>query len=222
VDKINIILSNLRNNISQSLVRVNDGELIAITQGTGTISRGAQEVNSELSFKLKEVIKHKQDNYWIGLPCSSCYPGYAHAAAQLVDKDYPYLTKAVVITNRNLKFFTQEFPKCVNDKTITWVSGEDQNIEGLQKIGIKISKHIKVPTTNAWSEYKNIVKYKDFVPGEIVLCSCGPLSRVLVKEWFERHNTTTFLDLGCVFDPYTRDKWMRVHLGTLPPCKECN
>jgi len=222
MDKINLILDNISNNISQALARFNDGELIGIQQIGATVARGAQTVDHTLSSKLKEAIQYKQINYWVGLPCSVCYPQHSRLAQTLIDRSYPHLTHAVVITNRNLKLVTEELPKRLNNKTIKWVSGEDQNIKGLEKVGINISEHLKVPTINAWKSYDSIKSYTNFQPGEVILCSCGPLSRVLVREWFEKYPSTTFLDIGCLFDPYTRDKWMRVHLGTLPECKECN
>jgi hypothetical protein len=222
MNKITNILENLSTNTPFAINRFNDGELIGINRPGSVVARGAQAVNQELSSKLKEALQHQQKNYWIGIPCSVCFPDLHKLSLSLIDIMYPFLTHAVVLTNRNLKLFTEEFPKRVKGRSLIWVSGEDQDIKGLEKIGITIFNHIKVPTMNAWSAYDQVKNFDEFQPEDIVMCSCGPLSRILVREWFEKFPDITFIDIGSTFDPYTRNNKLRVHLGTLPACKECN
>ena len=42
---------------------------------------------------------------------------------------------------------------------------------------------------------------KDFDAGSIVLVTCGPMARVLVKEWYEKRPDLTIIDIGSTFRP---------------------
>jgi len=222
--RITEILKNLENGVPQALARFNDGEMRGIVKVGDTVARGCQKVNHELSTKLTEAIKHKQKNYWIGLPCEHCFPRWAKHANALVSPEYEFLTKAVVNTNRNLQLVWTMLPALFNDKMIYWVSGNDQNLDKLYKeLGILVGQKISLPKKDAWSRYADIKdNYRLFSSGSIVVLSCGPMAEVLVKEWFERRPDVTFLDLGSTFDPYTRNVWHNCHKGTSKPCPECN
>ena len=64
--------------------------------------------------------------------------------------------------------------------------------------------------------------------GAVVFISCGPLARVLVKEWFQKRPDVTFIDIGSTFDPFTRNVRHRCHTGwengfnDVPRCVQCN
>lgn len=223
MDKIYKILSNLREGIPQALSRYNDGEVQGIVQPGCTVARGDQKVSQDLSDALREAIQYQQENYWVGIPCDQCNTAkwYRHAI-KLVDPNYKYLTKAVVTTNRNWKLFKDTIPEIIRDSTarVHWVSGVDQNI---RKLGFRVDTHIQLPVKNAWSKYEEIKNWgKDFQRGAIVFFSCGPLARVLARQWFQQNPEATFLDVGSAFDPFTRGVLHACHRGTLAPCKGCN
>jgi hypothetical protein len=233
MDKINNILDNLREGVPQALARFNDGEAQAIVQPDCTVARGDQYVSPGLSNALHEAIQYEQENYWIGLPCDVCATEkWYHKIKHLVRPDYEYLTKAVVTTNRNWKLFTEELPKILKNKPVHWVGSKEQQ---LNKLPFKVYNHIHTNSQNAWEQYKDIISWAtDIYPtrddndvhylgeGEIVILACGPLSRVLVRHWFEKRPNCTFLDVGSAFDPWTRNVWHNCHKGTLGPCKGCN
>ncbi len=225
MNKIYTILSNIKNNIPQALARFNDGEMLGIEKVGSVVARGDQTVDQSLSVKLKEALQHQQKNYWVGIPCSHCWRKHYRRAMKLIDKEYPYLTSAVVTTNRNWKLFRDTFGKNIDaHKKLIWISGADQNMSELEKIlHHAIHEHITLPTHNAWKEYENIhTRAHEFESGSVIALSCGPTSRVLAKEWFEERPDCTFIDVGSVFDPYTRNVWNNCHTGTLKPCRECN
>lgn len=224
MDKIHTILENLKNGIPQALSRYNDGELQGIVQTGCTVARGDQVVPQDLSDALREAIAYEQKNYWVGIPCAYCATKkwYKHAI-KLVRPDYEYITCAVVTTNRNWKLVVEELPKVLNNKVVHWVSGGDQNLERLQeKTGITTRTHLVVPSKNAWSVYDKLKDAGQSFKSDIVILSCGPLSRVLARQWFEQNPEGTFLDVGSCFDPFTRNVWHSCHRGTLSKCKGCN
>ena len=215
MDKIDIILNNIRNDIPFSLARFNDGEMMGIERVGAVVARGDQQVNQNLHNKLIEAITYEQPNYWKGLPCPHCFPVHAQVAQRMVRSNYPHLTKAVVLTNRNWKTFTTEFPQLVEDKILWWVSGDDQDLNKLNEVtGLKPARIFSIPTKNGWSVYKDIKHgHKFFNTGDIVILSCGPMSRVLAKEWFQQRPDVTFIDVGAVFDCWTRNVWLNCHTG---------
>ena len=214
-------LNNLKNNIPFSFSRFNDGEMGCIIDSNFVASRGAQKSSIELSNKLKECLAHKQDNYWIGIPCKECYPEMAKHAESLVGK-YEFKTLAVDLINKNYQRFISEGIPLLQKRSIYWVGGDDQNLTQIRKT-FNIVKQYKLPTNNSFSAYNSIKnEYTNFKEGSVVIISLGPLERILAKEWFSKKNDVTYLGLGSTFDPWTREVQHNYHKGTLQPCKICN
>lgn len=225
MEKINEILDNLSNRVPQALARFNDGEMGGILNVNFVAARGDQVVNQSLSNALKEALEYEQCNYWKGIPCEICFPKYYDEAKKIVRVDYPYLTKAVVNTNRNWKKVIEEFPKRTKGRNVKMVVGVDQDLFNLSKVlNWEIQEWFRLPLQNAWGvcDWMKSTIWEDLIPGDIVLFSCGPLARVLVRRWFEKRPDCTFIDVGSTFDPYTRNVWHRCHKGTLPSCRGCN
>ncbi len=203
--------------------RFNDGEMGGIASTNFKASRGAQVINKSLQLKLIEAIKFKQKDYWVGIPCSDCYPEYSKAALELV-KDYQYTTLAVDLINKNFNTTQAIFKRNFENRDIYWVGGEDQNInEVVQEYNFNLAQQYKLPTFDSASSYEDIKDlYKVFKKNSIVILSLGPLERVLVKEWFEKNNKVTYLGLGSFFDPLTRGVVHGYHRGGTKKCKVCN
>ena len=221
---------NLENKDPFCYVRFNDGEMMGIHKVGSIAARGDQYVDQELSSKLIEALKHRQENYYIGIPCKNCYPFYHDLAASIV-KDYQHVTSAVLLTNRNWKNFYERLPVSLGDRPVVWIGGQDQDPDKLKKYGINIKKTLRLPNKNSWSFYE---KLKDLAPqyfddGDVVCVSLGPTARVVCSEWYQQYPKTTFIDMGSLLDPVTRDVWFGAHKGweetgfnLVPRCKECN
>jgi hypothetical protein len=223
-------IENLENKTPFAFARFNDGEMMGIAKAGSVVARGDQLVDLSLSKALKEAIQHKQENYYVGIPCSLCYPELNKLAQDLVG-DYEYKTLAVSTTNRNWKKFIDIFPKLVSDRRILWVSGNDQNTDNLKKIGINVHKKGLIPATNSWRFYEHVLNNfpKNFQDGDVVCISLGPTARVLVKEWYKQMPNVTFIDVGSNFDPFTRNVYHNCHKGweetgfnLTKRCPECN
>jgi hypothetical protein len=224
MEKINDIFNFLKTDTPQALSRFNDGEATAITEVGSVIARGDQKVSSSLQEALANALKHEQERYWKGIPCKVCIPHQYIKIESMINPEYKWLTCAVVTTNRNWKRMVTEFPKLLVSKRVIWVGGEDQDMKELGKrTNIHPSDVIRVPCKNAWDVYDSALdEYPSFDAGDVVILSCGPLSRVLACEWYKLRPDVTFLDVGSCFDPYTRNVWHSCHKGTLKPCKGCN
>jgi hypothetical protein len=217
---IDTLLSNLKHDVPFALARFNDGEMMGIASPGCVVARGDQVVNSELSSLLTDALQYQQKDYWVGLPCSTCFPEYSAIANHLVDLDYKHLTHAVVLTNRNWERVVAEVPELIKDRTVYWVSGDDQDIS---KLTFTITEQHIVPAVNAWRVYPSMKDLlSKFEKNSIVMISCGPMSRILTKDWFSERPDLTVLDVGSTWDPFTRDVWHSCHNGTLPACPGCN
>jgi len=221
---------NLKNNIPFAFARFNDGEMMGIANVGSIVARGDQYVDTSLSEALKDAIQHRQENYYVGIPCSQCYPQYNKLAKELVG-DYEHVTSAVVTTNRNWKKFIDVFPKLVAGKRVLWISGNDQDTDKLKEIGIEVAKKGHLPGKNSWRFYDHVLKTfpATFQPGDVVCISLGPTARVLVKEWYKQMPDITFIDVGSNFDPFTRGVYHNCHKGWKETgfnigkkCQECN
>ena len=213
-----------------AFARFNDGEMGGIEKVGTAIARHDQIVNKELQDKLIEALQHQQENYWVGIVCSECYPHFKELSDKYTDDTYEYFTQACVLTNRNWLKFIQEFPKVIPDNKLIWYGGNNQDVQKLNDIGIFPKLIIHTKTQDSWSEYEKIKETsKEFADGDVVCMSIGPLSRVLAAEWFNEYTNVTFIDIGSTFDPFTRDVkhnchkgWMETGTNLCRKCKECN
>jgi len=228
--EMNWFVQHLEEKTPFGFARFNDGEMMAVDNVGCTVARGDQVVDESLSNALHEALIYKQSRYYVGIPCSLCYPRLAALARELVG-DYDYLTRAVATTNRNWKTFIDTFPSLMEGRRMIWVGGNDQNPEALKNLGINVGKTALVPRVNSWSFYEKIFNMlpEYFEPGDVVGISLGPTARVLVRQWFEKYPDLTFIDMGSNLDPFTRDVWHNCHKGweetgfnLTQRCKECN
>ena len=212
--EVHKILNLLKENTPFAYSRFNDGEMIAIVNRSGIIARGAQQITPQLADKLTMSLLYEQENYWKGLICKSCFPDLHPMAMKLVG-NYPYLTSAVALVNRNWRTFLIECRQHLQDRKIIWIGGEDQNTDNLNTfLGISISKTYRYCNQNTWDLYDQIkMLIGEFEPGNVVFISLGPVSRILAQEWFAIMPQTTFIDIGSVFDPFTRNVWHPYHRG---------
>ena len=221
------LLELVSNRVPWALARFNDGEVKAmLSSNVGEkTARDDQEINQSLVDKLNWAFNQRFDNLWLGLPCSVCWPSERAYLGGKIEKNYPYQTLAVVQTNRNWDDWITKLPPLLKNRSVVWVSGEDQDLNHLKsKVGIVARDHWKLPTTNVWqSEYEKLSeKYDEFETGDIVFLSCGPMATVLAVEWFLRRPDCTFIDIGSTFDPFTRNVWHACHTKDLPRCIGCN
>tara|TARA_Y100000593_G_scaffold95019_1_gene198411 strand:- start:15676 stop:16371 length:696 start_codon:yes stop_codon:yes gene_type:complete len=221
---------NLESGTPFAFARFNDGEMMGIVQVGSVVARGDQYVNESLSISLKDALIHRQKNYYVGIPCSLCYPTLNDVARSLVG-DYEHLTSAVITTNKNWKNFMNRFPSAIKGKRLVWVGGNDQNVDNLKELGIEVDQKGLIPNKNSWKFYEHVRNTfpQSFQAGDVVAISLGPSARVLVKEWFKERPDVTFIDVGSNFDPYTRNVWHNCHKGweetgfnQTAPCEECN
>ena len=230
--EVDRILTMLSEGIPFAFSRFNDGEMSAFKKGDGErIGRTAHtNIDDNLRNHLEKAMSHQQENYWVGMPCSTCFPDLYEIAQKFVSVDYPYQTRAVTITNRNWGKFVVEFPTAVKGKKLHWICSSDQNLQMLTDVfGLEFESRIDLPNIDAWEYYQEIKnKYKEFEQGSVVAFSCGPMSRILIPEWFEKRPDVTFLGIGSVYDPYTRNVWHACHkswdkgFNETRRCEECN
>ncbi|MFW5847697.1 MAG: hypothetical protein ACOCVF_02145 [bacterium] len=231
-NQVDKILQMLEENVNFAFARFNDGEMMGIDKIGAKVARGDQIVNESLHKALKESIQYKQENYYVGIPCSICFPRYYQLAKSLVKQPEKFQLNAVALTNRNWKKFILKFPETIKGKKVLWISGKDQNIEPLRKMGIDVSYQLTFNSKNSWGQY-NKLRF-DFenllgIEYDIVIISLGPAARVFVREYFEKIPNKTFIDIGSTFDPFTRNVWHNCHKGWIETgfnltksCKVCN
>ena len=208
------VIDNLKNNVPFCYVRFNDGEMMGIDRIGSVVARGDQIVDEHLHNKLKEVISYKSENYYIGIPCEKCFLHYNNLANELVG-EYPYKVSAVALTNRNWLKFIQESVGILSDKNVHYISGSDQTIDILiNDFKFNIINHVKVKNVNSWDNYNELYQYIDNIKdNDVVLVSLGPTARVLCYEFFKKNNKATFIDIGSIFDPFTRNVSHNCHKG---------
>lgn len=206
------------------LVRFNDGEMIGVESVGGVVARGDQVVEESLHFKLKEALLFRKENYWIGKPCRECFEGHRELFDDFVSSDYPYQTHAtVLINNGRWRKSVEHFVKNSHDRKVFWVGGWGHDLSYFRE-RTNFQKHIGVPMKNAWDEYEDL-RDQQFPDNSVVFLSCGPMSRVLAKDYFERNDGLTLLDIGSLVDPIIKNVWYNCHTynpNRSESCPECD
>jgi hypothetical protein len=228
-DEYKFIIKNISNNTPFAFSRFNDGEIMGIDIPNSVVSRGAQVVDDSLHNALKKSITHKQENYYIGIPCTNCYPDYHNIANNLIG-EYDYKVSAVCNINRNYAKFINEFKSSLKNKQIIWVGGDDQNTKNITDIlDIEIKRSFLFSYKNVWKDKQLISEsLSEVKDGDIVLFSLGPTGRILSQEMFYEKQNSTFIDVGSLLDPITRNVWHSYHLGwekgfnKTKKCEICN
>ncbi len=210
MDKYALLMDKLKNEEPFALARFNDGEMTGIEQVGSVVARGDQRVNEELHNKLKEALSHRQEDYWIGKPCSLCFPTNRDTYEDIVPSSYSYQTHATVLINNGRWWKTfDKVCEYTSSRSIVWIGGASQDLSDFRDKGLDIEQ-IRVPEQNSWRDYEKLSTL-EFNTGEVVMLSCGPLSRVLARDYYKNNTGITVLDLGSVFDPLTRGVWFRCH-----------
>ena len=89
------------------------------------------------------------------------------------------------------------------------------NIRELEPLNIKPYKIIEVAEKYAFeTDYERIKDaWKTLQDGDIVICLCGPLGRILCYEWYKANPQLTCLELGSMFDPLLQHRSYLYHTG---------
>ena len=94
IDNMEWFNYNLENEITFGFARFNDGE-IGISQTYNGSSRD-QYVDETLRAALRSALEHKQENYYIGVPCY-IYPMWSSLAKEIAGEDYVHLQKLLLL-----------------------------------------------------------------------------------------------------------------------------
>jgi hypothetical protein len=182
-----------------AFARFNDGEMGAITGRMKIVSRGTQDVTPKLRDKLYDAISYEADDYIKGHPCPECYHQHYNSFFEMSWNQNSPLAVCLV-NNGHWKKFADLLPKFGECVKLKYYTGK-----------------------NAFDQYDDVKDdYKEFEAGDIVLISGGPMSRILVCEWWQKRQDCTFIDIGSTIDPIVNGNHYRAHSGTLPHCSVCN
>ena len=83
-DELAWFFDRLKSGIPFAFGRFNDGEMGGIMNEGFVAARGDQRVGSDLREALKSALLHKQENYFVGIPCPLCFPKKYDATIDLI------------------------------------------------------------------------------------------------------------------------------------------
>ena len=153
-----------------------------------------------LAERLLDSIKYQQDNYFIGVSCSTCGAPRRKIADELMG-EYRGKVGAMVF-HHNLRYLPKIISQMVN-REMYFVVNEHQNLGFLENLGVTVKEENKIliPFVNSHKEYDNL-KDRKFPEGAFVILMCGMLAKVLIRNWYELSPQTTFIALGSTMDDF--------------------
>ncbi|MEP4533074.1 MAG: glycosyltransferase domain-containing protein [Cyclobacteriaceae bacterium] len=184
----------------------NDGELTFIKKYTTGdhaetwFGRRQQKYNKQLGERLTKALKLDQENYYVGVPCSTHHPRLRKLSDELT------AGQTNLVPAMSLHHNPRYFPNLINhmkDRPCYFVKNEYQNLEVFQKLGVEVKEenNIIVPFKNSYLLFDEL-KERKFPDGAIVILICGMLAKIIIPEWFERNPNTTFIALGSSMDDF--------------------
>lgn len=219
IEDWNKLASLLRARTPFAFSKLNDGEMNLIVRNNVSVSRGAQEFDDSLANVLLEALCHKQQNYFVGIPCDKCYPELHYKAKEL-NANASMLANTLI--NDNFTNTLELLQNELQDRRVVFICNEEAKTDNLPK-SIRPYMIIKVPSRNGWSAYNKLQSlYKSCTGGDVVLFCCGPLGRALVYKWYSEMPSLTCIELGSFFDPWTNNRMYSYHSATLRHCSSCN
>lgn len=228
MDKVTILINHLKQKTPFCFIKMNDGEMNALINPNAGLSRGLDKSSELMSQKLKEALTYEQENYYVGIPCEKCYKNLNNETNKYIEKkNKDYILYANIFINSNMNISTKCLQTCFQDerkKIIVCNEKMASNIDNLRKFGIPIDEIYIVSDKFAFqNDYASIVrKINDIPENSVILTCCGPLGRILCKEWFEKNKSLTCLELGSYFDPLLNNRSYMYHTGNLLYCDICN
>ena len=196
-----------------AFARFNDGEMSLIMRTQSTASRGHQQASDSLRGSLMKAMLFSLPRYFVGVP-STRYGRMRKKALEMLGDDHPRMVESWALTH-NWRDWSERFPDAVGGRPVIWIVGEGTFIGHEPPIDFSVQRVITVPANNAWEWWKREGNY-DFnlsalFPGTVVLLSCGPLARVLTANGFASRPDCTFIDVGTLYDPWTKNIRRKYH-----------
>jgi mannosyltransferase OCH1-like enzyme len=228
MNKVEILYNKLINKTPFCFIKMNDGECQAIIDENAILARGLEKSSGNMSNKLKECFQFNDPNYFIGIPCSVCFPDLKNKITPFISEEIlpNNILNANILINSNINSTLNVFKENFANKQIIVIANKTMinNIDNLKKININVSKTIAVSDKYAFDNDYDKIKdeWKNVENNSIIICLCGPLGRIICYEWFKNNNTLTCLELGSFFDPLLINKSYLYHTSTLRYCSECN
>lgn len=153
-----------------------------------------------LAERLLDSIKYQQENYFIGVSCSTCGAPRRKVADELMGE---YRGKiGAMVFHHNLFYLPKIISQMVN-RDMYFVMNDYQELDILENLGVTVKEEnkIKIPFVNSHKEYDNL-KDRKFPEGAFVILMCGMLAKVLIRNWYELNPKTTFIALGSTMDDF--------------------
>jgi len=217
---IGIFEENICNKIPFAFARFNDGEMAAILKDGRPISRGAQDYNPEMGDILRQALSDDIPGYYKGMPCAICFLKHFEAAYDISGVSDCHVPATALCNNGNFyRVFDVLSKNGGND--YFWIGGDDQNE---LRLPFHFGKCLKISSKNCFENDYKVLKslWKDLNTGDTVLISGGPLSRILAWWYFKNRQDITCIDIGSLFDPFTKGVKYRYHENKLPYCSSCH
>ena len=150
---------------------------------------------------MKESLKYKSDNYFVGISCKCCvgesdYDYYK----KISDQNESHLTFATIFVNSNYKLFLEQFIPELKNKEIVLISHEKSDIS---KLPFKVQKHFKIGA-NAWINNFDMIyeisNYSKTVKNKVFLFAAGTFSNIAIHECHKISKDNTYIDIGSTLD----------------------
>jgi hypothetical protein len=223
---------------------LNDGEMTFIRKYLNKDNEAKwygrkQQIYSEvLAERLLTALRSKSNNYFVGIPCGTCYPELKTLALELRQADE--FTVPAMTIHHNLSMLPAILGQ-LKDRKLFFVLNEFQDLTALQKLGLKVNDRniMRVPFRNSYELYDDLTD-QQFEKGTVVMMMCGMLAKIVSPVWFENNPTCTFLAFGSSMDdliqtdnikyklfpsefPFTRNihPYRSFLFGYKKPCPEC-
>ena len=234
----------LKRKVPFTFSHINDGEMTFIEKYLRSdkeakwYGRKQQIYSEKLGKLLVSALQKTKENYFVGIPCGTCYPDLRKLADRLRPNDD--FTVPAMSIHHNLSVLPSILGS-LRSRNLYYVLNEYQDLTVLKKMGLSVAedKVLRVPFRNSYLLYDELAD-RVFEPEAVVLMMCGMLAKILCPVWFDNNPNTTFIAFGSSMDdliqkenikfrlfpsefPYTRNiyPYRSFLFGYKKTCEEC-
>lgn len=209
----------LKEGISFSLIRPNDGEYLILKENRFTNIDNWTYNGGSLSDDLLSGIKKASilENSFIGIPCKDCWDvEKTEWCINNYNLNSKNMTYGNLVCNKQWKIFINYI---INNKVSFYYIGPGENKS--QDLQVKDRFLTNLFLVNNWDTEKEkfLNDLSLWVESKvqnnkscIFTFSVGPISKILIPYFFEKHPSHTFLDVGSSFDLFLKGHSNRGYL----------
>jgi hypothetical protein len=186
--------------------KFSDGEWAAMQNEILNNTEFENTTNTPLKYReeLRDAIRYKDENYYIGVCCECCNGDRAQKMKDFCGQDEDHMTFANVFVNGNYPRYKETFLKSYESYDVHLVANRNSKFENLP---FKPEKIYPIGFSAWVNDYHLIEEIKQQnLSNKLFLFCAGPFGNLLAHQLHEHNKNNIYLDAGSTLNPWLKSE----------------